>query len=709
MLSKWIRNVYLVGIAAVVSVSAAWAQPHTERANKTYGAADEITAQISDDARWVTLENKYITFVLGLSGTVTVQNIEYEITGRWHTRNGEGDPETIDDDDFPTVYSILDALGFPQSVSLIPTGLPTSEHGTIKIKIDNNPSVIIDNKYGHWSKVPRLYNPPAPGKGLGKTGPFIEGEWTVDGVGTTNIKLKLHISLVRDTVRFEFTLMNGGAVGQVPRVGLGLFGDLENNFDSNVGTPFVPGIGVATTSDTQYWFPRVFSSAEMPETVRYMDSVETPVIGLRNTLTSQDCTTPDYFTYGEWGLVMFDDVWLPDDYRPQDNWPPVEGYDLAFLAVWKQIGLSAGSSRKIVTYWGADAASVSWTRRSSSRVTPDSALLAVQGPKAIKYDSSNLPSSYSDPLYPTTGALSNPAFKIKAYVYNLNVDPGLYYVLNNVQFYLYLPPGLALNGSYASQEIATVPANRESAPVTWDVVADGSRSGELEYYVSARADSGWQQIVRRKIFVPAIKNNGVFKYGAYQMVSVPFGADNSSIGRMFQWADPGVQMYSKYWDPTGYGSYKDVSNLTPGQGFWAFVSKSATVANSPAYFSLPIDSYILGESSKRQDQEISIDLKQQWNMIGDPFVYPIYLGQLYVHEKTTDDTLTFDDALAKNWISRTIFTWNADKKTYDYLRTNDQMIYPWKGYWIYARVPVKLFFRPATFPGTSVTSQLGGE
>lgn len=696
MMSKWMRNVLLFCIAvATISIPAR--------------AQDVITAEVSGDAEWLTLQNKYITFVLGVSGTVKIGNVVWNITGRWHTRNIAGDPESTQDDGFPTIFSVLDSEGFVVPDSLIPIGLPDSEHGTIKIKIDNNPPVIIDNRTGQWSKAPKLYNPPAPGKGLGKTGPFIEGEWTVDGAGKAVIKVKVHISLVRDTVRFEFTLMNGGAVGQVPSVGFGLFGDINLNKVNTIGTPFMPGIGVVSTTGTAAdWYPKVLSSSEIPETLSCMDSVEDPTIGVRNILSSQDCTAPDYFTYGEWGDISGDEVWLPDDYRPQDVWPPIAGSNLAFLAIWKQTGLSAGSSRKIVTYWGTDAASTSWTKRSSSRVTPDSGCLAIEGPKAIKYDSSNLPSSYGDPLYPSTGALSNPAFQIKAYVYNLDVDPGPY-DLNNVQLYLYLPPGLALNGSDASQEITSVPTNMESAPVVWDVIADGSRCGELEYYVSARADSGWQQVVRRKIYVPAIKNNGVFKYGTYQMVSAPFGADDSSVGRMFQWKDAGVQMYSKYWDPTGYGSYVNVDKLVPGQGFWAFVSKyPTTVTGSPAVFSMPIDSFILGESSGRQDQELSIDLKQKWNMIGDPFVYPIYLGQLYVHEKTSDDTLTFDDALARNWISRTIFTWNSDKKTYDYLRTNDQMMYPWKGYWIYARVPVKLFFRPATFPGTTVTSKVGG-
>ena len=42
-------------------------------------------------------------------------------------------------------------------------------------------------------------------------------------------------------------------------------------------------------------------------------------------------------------------------------------------------------------------------------------------------------------------------------------------------------------------------------------------------------------------------------------------------------------------------------------------------------------------------------------MIGDPYVYPIYLGQLMVYSQTTDTTVGFDDAVAKNWISRTLF------------------------------------------------------
>ena len=124
----------------------------------------------------------------------------------------------------------------------------------------------------------------------------------------------------------------------------------------------------------------------------------------------------------------------------------------------------------------------------------------------------------------TTGTgLTPDTFTIKAYVYNLDTDPGPY-DLQDVSAFLFLPKGLELDPtSDAQQQIGPVSINSEAAPVEWTVHATGDYVGELQYYVSARDTSGWQQIVSRKIMVPAVKHTMVT--GGFQMVSIPFTAN----------------------------------------------------------------------------------------------------------------------------------------------------------------------------------------
>jgi hypothetical protein len=352
-----------------------------------------------------------------------------------------------------------------------------------------------------------------------------------------------------------------------------------------------------------------------------------------------------------------------------------------------------GAYRKIVTYYGVGAASAVWNYRVGSRMEQDSVALAVQGPRSLKYNSTG--SGVND--------LDGQPFAVKAYLYNLATDPGPY-DLDDVMVTLYLPPGLELAAAppqTAQQAIGRVPVNTEALPATWLVQATGEYSGELEYFITARAASGWQQVVSRKVMVPATKRN-VFRSG-YQLMHVPFTFNYLAVEHAF--GLPRGSFGAKYYDPVS-GQYLPVTQLKPGQSFWMYVGGVARGKTQP--FKLAADAAIIGQQLGKQLDEQDIDLLAGWNLIGNPFVYPIYWGQVLVYNKNGNTTVSLDQAVTNGWISKTLFSWIPENSSYESFRESDRLLLPWRGYWVRAKYPVTLVFRPSVPPGSDVTANPDG-
>ena len=87
---------------------------------------------------------------------------------------------------------------------------------------------------------------------------------------------------------------------------------------------------------------------------------------------------------------------------------------------------------------------------------------------------------------------------------------------------------------------------------------------------------------------------------------------------------------------------------------------------------------------RKQVSPVFVEIKPGWNLVGNPYVYPVYWGQVQVYNKTLNQAVTLEKAIANGWISGTIFNWNTEKNAYDNLTGLDTPVEPWKGYWIRA-------------------------
>ncbi len=634
--------------------------------------------QFSSDAWWESLSNRYISIDLGVRGTVKLdQNSpEWQIAGRWSVSAREGDPEIANDNNYPLVY--------------FGDVCPAHYFGYWKIRIGDTVYLVGDSNTGYWSKIPYAYVIPPPGLGLGRTGGYIDGEWTVRSAGADLATMRIRMSIVRDQCRFEITLTNKSAVSQT--LGLCMTGDVMVEATDRGGYPYIPGKGyVRTTAVAPKPYPIILTGSKIPAFFETYDSVENPGVVARNTLTLQDCTPPDYLAIGEWDELVGATNWPPDDYKP-DVSKAVD--DLTWVLVWNPTALAPGSSRKVVTYYGIGAASASWNYRVGTRMEPDSVVLAVQGPRSLKYNSVT-----------GTNYLEGQPFSIKAYIYNLATDPGPY-ELDDVTVTLYLPPGLELAPivpQTAQQNLGKVQVNSESLPASWEVQATGEHCGELEYFVTARAASGWQQIVSRKIMVPATKK-GTLR-SRWQLMHVPFTFNNTFVEHAF--GMPRSSFGAFYYD-TRSNTYLSLSQLQPGQGFWMYMNPSGLPADQVLPFVLASDAAIVANQLGRQLDEYHINLFSGWNLIGNPFVYPVYWGQVLVWNRSTNTTVSLDQAVTNGWLSKTIFTWISSSNSYESYSSDETLLLPWRGYWVRAKYPVTLIFRPSVPPASDVTAKPDG-
>ena len=652
--------------------------------------------------RVVSMSNRYLAIYLGVKekakidktinnrdnafGHFEANSVDWDIAGRWLVLTAEGDPETTKDNNWPLIMTWFNVNdGLP---------MPCDNMGSFKVKVGDKVYVVGDGSTGYWSKVPTVYTAPRPGIGAGRTGGFIEAEWTIGESGAPLVAFGIRMSIVRDQCRFELTVTNKAAT--VQSIGVEMTGDVMVDWADRSGYAYLPGTGYVPISGMLVPpYGQLLSGSSIPAYFEVYDNVQSPTIVARNTLKLQDCVAPDYVAIGDWhDLAGVEEgktlLWLPNDYTP-DPMKPVE--DLAWVLCWSPRALGSGMSRKIVTYYGVGAASAVWNYKVGTRMEPDHVVLALQGPRSLKYDSTVTGKNDLDPS----------PFEIKAYIYNMATDPGPY-DLEDVTVTLYLPPGLELSRSVtqtAQQSIGRVPANSEAMPATWTVQATGEYCGELEYFVTARAASGWQQVASRKIMVPATKKF-VFRSG-WQMMHVPFTFNNPSIEHAFNL--PVGSFAARYYDPTT-GQYLPVKQLTPGQAFWMYVGNVKPGSVQP--HKLVADAAIVGEEFGKQSREQYVELKPGWNLVGNPLIYPVYWGQVEVYNKYENITVSIDEAARRNWISKTVFSWVPESGTYENFKDNDKLLNPWRGYWIRARYPVTLIFRPPVHPGSDVTALPGG-
>ena len=661
---------------------------------------------------YIAVDNEYIGLAIGTAGKWKLPDPPFNhwlipaqpLGGRWQIYTTGGDPTTTQDNSIPLIYSEL------------PPPMPGDKWAAFQLMVDGTttPSGAEGAGSPAWASFTR-------GGTSAITGDWVDGYWTVwpytptdkldviagtwypdtskgtssTGVTTEmtpfDIRCDMEAKLMRDTVRFKWTITNEDKLLRDHLIGLRSYADvtpsalLPDPLLSDYGTEdlhtviSIPGRPLVTDRT-------VLFAKDIPSVVDMFNSREDPSIALRFTMKGQGATTPDVVGIDDWELVAWSGwtygfgapaaggdsmaVWQYDKPIP---FHIIE--DVGYGVFWKPRRVAPRSSITFVTYVGLGSATSDFTK---PNVDHPQYVVAAQGPRALKYTNEV---TGSGELYPTP-------FTIHSWMYNTEkfID------LLNPSFTLTLPSGLELDASEGgkySKSLAGIGAGAEGH-VSWKVVPVGQPTGILDYTVSVSTAPVGGSTIRRQINIPATENQPLML--GWQMVSVPFSLNNpdpaSALGI------PAAVLYR--YDPYRR-EYQKATRLMPGEAYWMKLSSGTTARLTPGEFS-PLN--------WNGTQGYQIPLQVGWNLVGNPYVYAYTLGECRFYHRDYG-SVTYDEALKRGLLSNTIFWWDPlfspVNGQYKWASDRSVQIKPWQGYWIKAnREGVILVVSPASQIGAAV-------
>lgn len=263
--------------------------------------------------------------------------------------------------------------------------------------------------------------------------------------------------------------------------------------------------------------------------------------------------------------------------------------------------------------------------------------------------------------------------------------------LNDIKVTLNLPNGLSLApGELGTKTIGFLPA-RQIAFVDFQIEADGVVVGDLPYSVTIKPGGvPPTKVINGTIRVSATPRVNILPDA--NLVTVPWTFADSAWNTILQpfQAPTDFQVYE--WDPVQNG-YIPSSTAQRGKSYW--IVSNADLGSVP----------YTGASSP-SDAATGfplINLKQGWNMIGNPYNYSVPVSQLV--GRTTSTTLTWAQMLSQNVISGSLVWFDSSVGDYQYLQGLDAFLEPNKGYWIYAFQEFDLDFSTVNLPGLPGSSR----
>lgn len=276
--------------------------------------------------------------------------------------------------------------------------------------------------------------------------------------------------------------------------------------------------------------------------------------------------------------------------------------------------------------------------------------------------------------------------------------------LTNVNFTITLPAGFTLApGETPVKNVASV-LRRQLAFVEWQVVSDGKTYGDLPINVSVSSTPGPTKSVTTRVRVAATPK--VTLPAGPNLVTLPYTFGDASLNSILGLTQ-GVDYQAFQWD-SDLG-YTPAPSVQRGIGYWIVPNATQTdlVLNQAAQ---PTDTATGG---------LLVSLKSGWNLIGNPYNYPIPLNQIVaVVEDAPSNSVTWDELVTNGYVSGSLAYFERDAGqagggSYKFTTGGSQTLMdPHVGYWVYCSTfkPVRIIFPPVfyetlPFSGRSVESE----
>jgi hypothetical protein len=491
----------------------------------------------------------------------------------------------------------------------------------------------------------------------GASGVYIRRIWNVEGWDTD-----MRIELIQTVARIELRVRNTGT--ETASLALRLASDVEvgveEGFDQNGASRppyvYVQGQrpirvdtdlrGVQVPGAVEFYLSR----GDLRGASRYI---------LRPTAGFQDATPIDRLVIGKWFYIQSTTNWEPTLF------PDSFIGDVAINLFVNPRNFAPGQERVFVFY-----------------VTMTPVNIDVQPPVAVGVETIPV----IEPDQQNLSQLANGGvFDVVASITNLFQTVGREVDLNNVSVDIALPAGLTLApGESRTKTIARIqPEN--TASVRWRVVADPQAVGFTTIRVSVTAPPAPPKTVNRTILISATASRELKK--GFQIISIPFST-NALLTDVL--GLPGGTYLAKRWNPERE-AYETVDTVPQGAGFWIYLPNEGT---NIALNNVTFPSSVFTAS-------VSIRLSRGWNQIGNPYPYPLVLGQVVVVSASDPRTsLSFFEAAQRGVIRGVIYYWDEFSGEYKFTSDPNTPLIPHRGYWLRCNDDIELVYPPVFLPGT---------
>ena len=630
----------ILGTFLIASLATVWAQGEYIPAPGQPCGCPDNQDPVSDDYFDIEIDNQVLRAVLGLSGTVTWSRACFPLdSGNCTTRPAEGSIQLGTSRGSALLDDGDTALtgGFPWGV------FPAGIYITLQARREGQTQTFV---WGREGGPTVTFDQAWPGA----SGYHIRRKWEVEGWET-----ELRIDLIQSVARISLYVRNSGETPAT--LALRLASDVETGVET--GPPYVYVQGQRPiTIDTD------LSGVQVPNAIEFYTGRNLLAASSRYLLRPikgfDDQTAIDRLVIGKWYYVQATRIW--DPYLLEDSL-------IGDVAINMFVNPRNFAPKRDYTY-------VFYVM-----LTPMD--LDVQPPIAVGVEA--LPVVEPDGR-DLTRLVNNGRFTVVANVTNQYFVVGREVDLTNVAVDLSLPAGVSFASGVSRRQVIPRLGPGQTADVRWDVIADPSAVGFATFKVTVQAPPAPTKSVARTILISATANRKL--ESGFQIVSIPF-VTTSSLDEVLNL--PGAYQ-AKRWNPERE-LYEIIDIIRPGQGFWLYLPGDAYLAQ--------YDATKLEMPRNMFSASVTIPLKKGWNQIGNPYPYPLMLGQVVVVDASDPRrSISFFEAAQRGVIRGVLYYWDEFSREYKFTSDPNTPLLPHRGYWIKAIEDIEFVYPPVFLPGT---------
>lgn len=302
-----------------------------------------------------------------------------------------------------------------------------------------------------------------------------------------------------------------------------------------------------------------------------------------------------------------------------------------------------------------------------------------------------------------TSSLQPNPFNIVCFVDNQYSWIGGPEPMQDVRLTLTLPPGLTFApGEVAQKTIANLAPNGVTSR-QWSVLADGNRPGRYTYTIQIAPGPGAQLPFQTKTISGTLLVSATPRQNwvtGPNLVTNPWVLANPNMAAATGLTTPG-DFVAWNWDVLTQ-SYVPATNFVRGRGQWL-------VMNSD----FPGHPYI-GATPSGQDVPggFAFTLRRGWNLIGNPYLYPVQLNQINATTSfNPNEIITWVGLTQRGWVRSTVFAWDTAESEYVFSSDPSQLLHAHVGVWVYVNTEatITLLWPPIFYPGLPGSPRVSNE